>query len=50
MADYSPPWENGFDVCFSTEAKVPTYWNQGKYEEYGTHDWTGPKRRLIGMC
>lgn len=22
---YSPPWENGFDVCFSTEAKVPTY-------------------------
>ncbi len=24
-ANYSPPWENGFDVCFSTEAKVPTY-------------------------
>ncbi len=23
--DYSPPWENGFDVCFSTEAKVPTW-------------------------
>ncbi|MCA9077133.1 MAG: sulfatase-like hydrolase/transferase [Planctomycetaceae bacterium] len=22
---YAPPWENGFDVCFSTEAKVPTY-------------------------
>ena len=22
---YSPPWGNGFDVCFSTEAKVPTY-------------------------
>ena len=22
---YSPPWENGFDVCFSTEAKIPTY-------------------------
>jgi arylsulfatase A-like enzyme len=22
---YSPPWNNGFDVCFSTEAKVPTY-------------------------
>jgi arylsulfatase A-like enzyme len=21
---YSPPWENGFDVCFSTEAKTPT--------------------------
>lgn len=23
---YSPPWEHGFDVCFSTESKVPT-WN-----------------------
>lgn len=22
---YSPPWDHGFDVCFSTEAKVPTY-------------------------
>ena len=22
---FSPPWQNGFDVCFSTEAKVPTY-------------------------
>jgi arylsulfatase A-like enzyme len=22
---YSPPWMNGFDVCFSTESKVPTY-------------------------
>jgi len=25
IAHYSPPWENGFDVCFSTEAKVPTW-------------------------
>ncbi|MCP5521374.1 MAG: sulfatase-like hydrolase/transferase [Verrucomicrobiales bacterium] len=24
-AHYSPPWENGFDACFSTEAKVPTW-------------------------
>jgi len=23
--DYSPPWDNGFDVCFSAEAKVPTW-------------------------
>ncbi len=23
---YSPPWDNGFEVCFSTESKVPT-WN-----------------------
>jgi arylsulfatase A-like enzyme len=22
---YGPPWERGFDVCFSTEAKVPTW-------------------------
>lgn len=22
---YAPPWDHGFDVCFSTEAKVPTY-------------------------
>jgi arylsulfatase A-like enzyme len=22
---YSPPWENGFDVCFSTESMMPTY-------------------------
>ncbi len=22
---YAPPWKNGFDVCFSTEAKTPTY-------------------------
>jgi len=39
---YSPPWENGFDVCFSTEAKVPT-WNPMKSPEsdkpYGTYYW-----------
>ncbi|MBX3438339.1 MAG: sulfatase-like hydrolase/transferase [Planctomycetaceae bacterium] len=22
---YAPPWQNGFDVCFSTESKVPTF-------------------------
>ena len=22
---FSPPWDNGFDECFSTESKVPTY-------------------------
>jgi arylsulfatase A-like enzyme len=54
---YSPPWENGFDVCFSTEAKVPTwdpmvtrkgagnFWepieNQADAVAYGTHYWTG---------
>lgn len=24
-ANYSPPWQNGFDECFSTESMVPTY-------------------------
>ena len=37
---YSPPWDNGFDACFSTEAKVPT-WDPmkkpGSDEPYGTH-------------
>ena len=27
--EYAPPWKNGFDTCFSTEAKVPT-WNPMK--------------------
>ncbi len=39
---YAPPWEHGFDVCFSTEAKVPT-WNPmlkpGTDEPYGTYYW-----------
>ncbi len=24
--NFSPPWENGYDICFVTESKVPT-WN-----------------------
>ncbi|HJN15693.1 MAG TPA: sulfatase-like hydrolase/transferase [Armatimonadota bacterium] len=39
---YAPPWDNGFDVCFSTEAKVPTYnpmVKPGTDEPYGTHYW-----------
>ncbi len=39
---YRPPWENGFDLCFSTEAKVPT-WDPMKKPEadvpYGTSYW-----------
>ncbi|MGJ8656574.1 MAG: sulfatase family protein [Akkermansiaceae bacterium] len=23
--EFSPPWQHGFDVCFSTESKVPTW-------------------------
>ncbi|WP_455244453.1 sulfatase family protein [Petrachloros mirabilis] len=45
-AHYSPPWKNGFDVCFSTEAKVPTYWKGNTYETYGTHYWTGPEQMV----
>lgn len=45
---YAPPWDNGFDVCFSTEAKVPT-WDPMKKpdsdEPYGTYYWTGPGTR-----
>ncbi len=48
VAHYSPPWDNGFDVCFSTEAKVPT-WNPmlrpGAEAPYGTSYWTGPGRK-----
>ncbi len=53
--DYSPPWENGFDVCFSTESKVPTWdplvtppksaGDLGKRipgEAFGTAYWKGP--------
>jgi len=25
LQHYAPPWDHGFDVCFSTEAKVPTF-------------------------
>jgi arylsulfatase A-like enzyme len=56
---YSPPWLNGFDVCFSTEAKVPT-WDPMVMpsndirgvdlakagQPYGTHYWTGPGERV----
>jgi len=39
---YSPPWENGFEVCFSTEAKVPTYTPMKApktNQPYGTYYW-----------
>ncbi len=45
---YAPPWEHGFDVCFSTEAKVPT-WDPmrkpGTDRPYGTAYWTGPETK-----
>ncbi len=45
VAHYAPPWDRGFDVCFSTEAKVPTFdpmVDPDKGGAYGTHYWTGP--------
>jgi len=46
---YSPPWEHGFDTCFSTEAKVPTYdpmKRPGSDKPYGTHYWSGPEQMV----
>ena len=49
VAHYAPPWERGFDACFSTEAKVPTF-DPMKHpltgKPYGTHYWTGPEQRV----
>jgi arylsulfatase A-like enzyme len=39
-ANYSPPWENGFDECFSTVSMMPTYnpyYHVGG--AYGTDDY-----------
>ena len=46
---FAPPWENGFDECFSTEAKVPTFnpmltplgWNGNtdQNKPFGTYYW-----------
>ncbi len=59
-AHYSPPWENGFDECFSTESKVPTFnpmQNPPKIAReakpnipqggfFGTAYWTGPGQQV----
>lgn len=42
VAHFAPPWQRGFDVCFSTEAKVPTLdpMKSPKADKpYGTHYW-----------
>jgi len=38
---YAPPWERGFDVCFSTEAKVPT-WDPMITPSEGNDRWGVP--------
>jgi arylsulfatase A-like enzyme len=49
VKNYSPPWKNGFDVCFATESKVPT-WDPmkkpGGDAPYGTYYWDGPEHRV----
>ena len=30
---FAPPWLHGFDTCFSTESKVPTYWAAPGYSK-----------------
>jgi arylsulfatase A-like enzyme len=42
---HSPPWENGFDECFSTEQAVPT-WDPMKNQEikHPSRYWTGPEQ------
>lgn len=46
---YAPPWEHGFERCFSTEAKVPT-WDPmrkpGTDERYGTAYWNERGQRV----
>ena len=54
---YAPPWERGFDDCFSTEAKVPTWDPMITPAEgadlwgipgtpFGTHYWDQTGRRV----
>jgi arylsulfatase A-like enzyme len=47
VENYSPPWGHGFEVCFSTEASVPTWDPLVDPEtggEFGTLYWEGPDR------
>ena len=52
---FSPPWINGFDVCFSTEAKTPTYNPYGDVTDdtpfgtYGTSYWNEKGERMNGI-
>ena len=41
--EFSPPWENGFETCFSTEQAVPT-WDPMKTQMVKTYYWTGPEK------
>ncbi len=45
VEDYSPPWENGFDTCFSVEAAVAT-WDPMVNPRFGMHYYTGPGEKV----
>jgi arylsulfatase A-like enzyme len=38
-AEYNPPWDHDFDVCFSTESKVPTWDPMKKPKNAGGDGW-----------
>ena len=38
---YAPPWDHGFDICFSTEVAVPTHDPMRDQKITGRY-WTGP--------
>ena len=44
--NFSPPWQHGFDVCFSTENVTPT-WDPMKHPDQG--DWGVKKRVETGL-
>ncbi len=50
---YSPPQDNGFDVCFSTESKVPTWdpmWTPKKHSGGSSRkNWWQPLENTSGM-
>ncbi|MFW5893604.1 MAG: sulfatase [Verrucomicrobiota bacterium] len=43
--DFSPPWENGFDTCFSVEAALAT-WDSMVNPRFGMHYYTGPGEKV----
>ena len=56
---YAPPWDRDFDVCFSTESKIPTWdpmitpdsaamdiGRRPPHEHFGTYFWTGPGQKV----
>jgi len=44
--DFSPPWVNGFDTCFSTENVAPT-WDPMKLPDQGS--WGDKRREKTGL-